>query len=160
VEKGWTITGGGSVVSLVLWLTIFMVPLGGFTADRIKGKGLLIAVSTLISALLLFAASRTNYPLAVLIAFGLIGAFPAGAMMALPASVLKVHNRAGGMAIFYTVFYLSMSLGPVIAGGLAGYTGRVAIALDFGAGLLVACPVLLAIFMTLRQGSAAEEIAV
>jgi MFS family permease len=161
MEKGWSITSGGSIVSLVLWLTILMVPLGGVTADRIKGRGgWLIAVTTVVAAILLFAASRTTYPVTVLIAFGLIGAFPAGAMMALPASVLKAHNRAGGMAVFYTVFYLSMSLGPLIAGQLAGYTGRAATALDFGAGLLIACPILLGIFLFLREGAVANEITI
>ncbi len=46
MEQGWTITSGGSIISLVLWLTIFTIPLGGLVADRIKSKGLLIAVST------------------------------------------------------------------------------------------------------------------
>jgi MFS family permease len=160
IEQGWAITSSGSAISLVLWLTIFTVPLGGYTADRVRSKGVLIAASTVLAALLMFAASRTSYPLAVLVAFGLICGFPAGAMMALPASVLKPQNRAGGMGIFFTVFYLAMSLGPVIAGRLAGYTGRAATALDFGAGLLVACPIVLAGFMVLREGALADEIAV
>jgi MFS family permease len=160
LEQGWAITSSGSAISLVLWLTIFTVPLGGYTADRVRSKGVLIAASTVLAALLMFAASRTSYPLAVLVAFGLICGFPAGAMMALPASVLKPQNRAGGMGIFFTVFYLAMSLGPVIAGRLAGYTGRAATALDFGAGLLVACPIVLAGFMVLREGALADEIAV
>ena len=160
IEQGWAITSSGSVISLVLWLTIFTVPLGGYTADRVRSKGVLIAASTVVAALLMFAVPRTGYPLAVLIAFGLICGFPAGAMMALPASVLKPQNRAGGMGIFFTVFYLAMSLGPVIAGRLAGYTGRAATALDFGAGLLVACPIVLAGFMVLREGALANEIAV
>jgi MFS family permease len=81
-------------------------------------------------------------------------------MMALPASVLKPQNRAGGMGIFFTMFYLAMSLGPVVAGRLAGYTGRAATAFDFGAVLLVACPILLAIFMFLREGTVPNEIIV
>jgi predicted MFS family arabinose efflux permease len=160
MEEGWAITSSGSVVSLVLWLTIFTVPLGGFAADRTRAKGLLITASTLLAAILMFAASRTSYPLAVLIGFGLICGLPAGAMMALPASVLKPQNRAGGMGIFFTMFYLAMSLGPVVAGRLAGYTGRAATAFDFGAVLLVACPILLAIFMFLREGTVSNEIIV
>ena len=81
-------------------------------------------------------------------------------MMALPASVLKPENRAGGMGVFFTIFYLAMSLGPIIAGRLAGYTGRAATALDFGAVLLIACPVLLGIFMFVREGSFSDEIIV
>jgi predicted MFS family arabinose efflux permease len=160
LEQGWGITSSGSAISLVLWLTIFTVPLGGFTADRVRSKGVLIAASTVVAALLMFAASRTSYTLTVLIAFGLICGFPAGAMMALPASVLKPQNRAGGMGIFFTVFYLAMSLGPVIAGRLAGYTGRAATALDFGAVLLVACPIVLALFMGLRESRFSNQIAI
>jgi len=121
VEQGW-IAASGSVISLVLWLTIFMVPLGGYRADRVRGKGLLIRASTLLSAIPMFSASRTPYALAILIAFGVIAGFPAGAMMALPASVLNPQNLAGGMAVFYTLFYVTMAHGPVIAGRLAGYT--------------------------------------
>ncbi|MBV9065421.1 MAG: MFS transporter, partial [Methylobacteriaceae bacterium] len=32
VEQGWAIASSGSVISLVLWLTIFTVPLGGLAA--------------------------------------------------------------------------------------------------------------------------------
>jgi MFS family permease len=74
--------------------------------------------------------------------------------------VLKPQNRSGGMAVFFTLFYLAMSLGPIIAGRLAGYTGRAATAFDFGAALLAACPILLGVFMVLRQGSVADEIAI
>jgi MFS family permease len=159
VEQGWTITAAGSLVSLILWVTIFMVPLGGFAADRIGNKGLVITVTTVAAAVLLLAASRTGYRVAVLIAFGVIGAFPAGAMMSLPASVLKPHTRVGGMAVFYTIFYITMGIGPVIAGALASYTGRAATAFDFGAALLLACPALVFAFTWLRQSSPAPEIA-
>ncbi|MBV8848761.1 MAG: MFS transporter [Methylobacteriaceae bacterium] len=158
IDKGWTITASGFVISLVLWLTIITVPLGGFVADRMRSRGLLIAASTLLGAALMFAASRTSYPLAVLIAFGLVCGLPAGAMMALPTSVLKPQTRASGMGIFFTLFYLAMSLGPVIAGRLAGYTGRAATALDFGAVLLIACPIALALFAALREGTLSNEI--
>jgi hypothetical protein len=55
---------------------------------------------------------------------------------------------------------LSMSLGPLIAGQLAGYTGRAATALDFGAGLLIACPILLGLFVFLREGDVVKEVAI
>ena len=160
MADGWTITSGGFIISLVLWLTILTVPLGGFAADRIRGKALFITISTIGAAALMFSASRTANPVPYLIGLGLVCGLPAGAMMALPASVLKPQNRSGGMAVFFTLFYLAMSVGPIIAGRLAGYTGRAATALDFGAALLVACPVLLALFVTLRDSTMANEIIV
>jgi MFS family permease len=160
MADGWTITSGGFIISLVLWLTILTVPIGGFAADRIRGKALFITTSTIGAAALMFSASRTANPVPCLICLGLVCGLPAGAMMALPASVLKPQNRSGGMAVFFTLFYLAMSIGPIIAGRLAGYTGRAATALDFGAALLVACPVLLALFVTLRDSTMANEIIV
>lgn len=64
------------------------------------------------------------------------------------------------MAIFFTLFYVAMSFGPVIAGRLAGYTGRAATTLDFGAALLAACPILLGLFVKLRDDTFANEIVV
>ena len=53
-----------------------------------------------------------------------------------------------------------MAIGPVIAGWLAGYTGRAATAFDFGAALLLACPILLLLFTWMRQSAAIAEIAI
>ena len=36
VERGWTIAQAGSAISIVLWIAVFSVPLGGFLADRFK----------------------------------------------------------------------------------------------------------------------------
>jgi hypothetical protein len=47
------------------------------------------------------------------------------------------------MGIFYTLYYATMMLGPVVAGALAKWTGGAASALDFGAAALLACPLLL-----------------
>ena len=159
MEQGW-IAASGSVISLVLWLTIFMVPLGGYTADRVRGKGLLIRASTLLSAILMFSASRTPYALAILIAFGVIAGLPAGAMMSLSRLGAEPAEPAGrDRGILHAVLRHD--------GPRAGHRrpscrlyGRAATAFDFNAILLVACPVLLAIFMNLRQGLVAKEIAI
>ena len=34
VERGWSIAAAGSTISIVLWLAVLSVPLGGFLADR------------------------------------------------------------------------------------------------------------------------------
>jgi hypothetical protein len=41
------------------------------------------------------------------------------------------------------VFYASMMLGPIVAGALAKWAGSATAAFDFGAAVIVACPVLL-----------------
>jgi MFS family permease len=154
--RAWSIESSSSAVSLMLWLTIFSVPLGGFLADRIGRKGLLIVASTLVAAALMLAISRAPDPLLILVCLGLVSGLPAGAMMALPASVLGPPNRAVGMALFFTLFYLAMAIGPALAGLIASYAGRASAALDFGAFLLAVCPLLLLAF---RAASGREEVA-
>ena len=60
--------------------------------------------------------------------------------------VLQPATRAIGMGMFYTLYYGAMMLGPVIAGAAAKWTGSAGAALDFGAAVLVACPLLLLVF--------------
>ena len=66
--------------------------------------------------------------------------------MSLPARVLSPSTRAIGMGIFYTIYYATMMLGPIIGGAAAKWTGSAAAAFDFGAIVIAACPVLLWVF--------------
>jgi MFS family permease len=63
--------------------------------------------------------------------------------MSLPARVLRPATRAIGMGLFFTVFYASMMLGPIVAGACAKWAGSAAAAFDFGAAAILACPALL-----------------
>ena len=61
--------------------------------------------------------------------------------MSLPARVLQPATRAIGMGVFYTVYYAAMMLGPVVGGACAKWAGSAAAAFDFGAAMILACPV-------------------
>ena len=63
--------------------------------------------------------------------------------MSLPARVLQPATRAIGMGLFYTMYYAAMMLGPVFGGACAKWFGSAAAAFDFGAAVLLACPVIL-----------------
>lgn len=143
VERGWSIPVAGSTISFALWLAVVSVPLGGFLADRSGRPSFVLTAGCIVSAMLVMALSRSNAIIAIILALGMINGLPAGPMMSLPARVLRPETRAIGMGIFYTLYYGTMMLGPVIAGALAKWAGSAAAALDFGAALLLACPVLL-----------------
>ena len=145
VERGWSITAAGSTASIVLWLALPSVPLGGFLSDRTGRPDVVLVVGCLSSALLLLLASRLD-PLHLFIALGIVGGLPAGAIMSLPARVLEPGTRAIGMGIFYTVFYTGMAIGPVIGGWLATLAGTAGAAFDFGAATLAACLLSLSLF--------------
>jgi MFS family permease len=143
VEHAWSITAAGSAVSIVLWLSVLSVPLGGFVSDRIKRPQAVVVGGSILFALLMLALPRTSAVIPVVIALGLISGLPAGPILSLPASVLKPETRAIGMGVFYTAYYGAMMLGPVIGGACAKWAGSAAAAFDFGAAMLLVCPLLL-----------------
>ena len=143
VERGWSITTAGSTISIVLWLTVFSVASGGFLADRIGRPELIIVAGCIVFAMLMILLPRSGAVIAVTIALGLVCGLPAGSIMSLPARVLQPATRAIGMGLFFTVYYAGMMLGPAIAGACAKWAGSAGAALDFGAAVVLACPVIL-----------------
>ena len=145
-EHGWSIAAAGSAISIVLWIAVVSVPLGGLVADRSNRPQAVLILGCLLFALLMVALPRTDAVIAVVIALGLISGQPAGPLLSLPARVLQPATRAIGMGVFYTVYYGAMMLGPVIAGAAANRSGSAGAALDFGGAVLIACPLLLLAF--------------
>jgi len=143
VERGWSISAAGSVISIVLWLAVVSVPLGGFLADRSGRPDFLLVGGCILFAVAMIALPRSDAVVGIVTALGLISGQPAGPILSLPARVLRPETRAIGMGIFYTLYYATMMLGPVVAGACAKWTGNAASAFDFGAAVLLACPVLL-----------------
>jgi MFS family permease len=153
VERGWTIAGAGSVTSIVLWLSVVSVALGGFAADRLKRPQTILVAGSIVFAALMLLLAHTGIIIPIVIAIGLISGLPAGPIMSLPARVLQPATRAIGMGIFYTVYYAAMMLGPMIGGGAARSTGSAAAAFDIGAVVLVACPLLVLLFNRIAQAA-------
>jgi predicted MFS family arabinose efflux permease len=140
VERGWSIPAAGSATSIVLWLAALSVPLGGFLADWSKRPDLILVAGCIVFAMLLLVAPRNAAVTASFVALGIVCGLPAGPIMSLPARVLEPGTRAIGMGLFYTVYYAGMMLGPALAGRYAASAGTASGAFDFGAAMLLACP--------------------
>jgi MFS family permease len=143
VERGWSISAAGSATSIVLWLGLLSVPAGGYLADRTGRPQFILVVGCIMTAVLTVALPRSGAVISTVVVFGLLSGLAAGPMMSLPARVLAPSTRAIGMGLFYAVYYGVMMLGPALAGACAKWAGSAAAAFDFGAALIVACPVLL-----------------
>jgi MFS family permease len=143
VERGWSITAAGSAISIVLWLTVLSVASGGFLADRIARPEFIIVAGSMVFAVLMITLARSDAVVAATVALGLTCGLPAGSIMSLPARVLQPATRAIGIGLFFTVYYAGMMLGPVLAGVCAKWTGSAGAALDFGAAMILACPIIL-----------------
>ncbi len=159
VERGWSIAQAGSAISIALWLTVFSVPFGGFLADRLQCPQGVLVVGSFAAAGLMLCFAHTGAVLVTVIALGLIAGQPAGPVMSLPARVLSPATRAIGMGIFYTIYYGTMMLGPIIGGAASKWAGSTAAAFDFGALVIAACPLLLWVF-NLVAASRAPAVAV
>ncbi|MBR1192375.1 CynX/NimT family MFS transporter [Bradyrhizobium sp. AUGA SZCCT0160] len=146
VERGWSIAAAGSAISIVLWIAVFSVPFGGFLADRTGRPQTILVAAALVCAMLMILLPRTSAVVLTVAALGLICGQPAGPIMSLPARVLQPATRAIGMGLFFTVFYAAMMLGPFVGGSLAKWTGTAATAFDFGAAMVLLCPLLLWMF--------------
>jgi MFS family permease len=107
----------------------------------------LMAIAILLVAML--GDSRWAIALA-----GLITGVPAGAIMALPAQVLRPENRAAGMGVFFTWYYLAMAMFPAIAGLLRDLSGDPRTPLLFAAALGLVTVGAVAVFAALTRAAA------
>ncbi|MCK5624090.1 MAG: MFS transporter, partial [Alphaproteobacteria bacterium] len=157
--RGMALAAAGAVTSLVSWLVIPALPLGGWLAERIGRPDATMAASFLAIAGLAWAIPFL--PGSVLL-FGLLGlAFgPAGGLiMALPSRVLRPENRAVGMGLFFTVYYVGMGVCPAIAGLLRDLTGDPAAPLFFAGVSILLALAGLAIFRRIAAAAPVPRVA-
>jgi predicted MFS family arabinose efflux permease len=154
VERGWSIPAAGSVVSIVLWISVLAVPCGGLIGDRSGRPQTILVTAAILAAILMLTFSRSDAVVPTVVALGLISGLPAGPIMSLPARVLAPATRAIGMGVFYTVYYASMMLGPVVGGAVAKWAGNAGAAFDFGAATMLLFPVVLWAFNRIAPAAA------
>jgi MFS family permease len=119
-ERGWSNSAASSVTGVALWMVAVSVPLGGIIADRTGRRNLVLVAGLLAFAVMLVIAARAEAVFVMFILLGLVGGLSAGPIMSLPSAVLQVETRAVGMGIFFTLFYISVVLGPLVGGRPCG----------------------------------------
>jgi predicted MFS family arabinose efflux permease len=154
-ERGWSVAAAGSITSIVLWLVVISIPVGGILADRTQ-RHVAVLVSGLCGfAAMLLIAARTDAVIVAFVALGLASGISAGSIMSLPTRVLLPETRAVGMGVFYTLFYLVVVLAPWIGGYAASITGSSRVTFDVGAVMLLSCCAALWLFQRLARSSTA-----
>lgn len=152
-EKGYAASTAASQVSIVLWVTILAIPVGGLVAARQATAGVLIIACLLIAAALMLLFPRTDANVGLLVVIGIVSGLPGAAVMSLPSRVLDAQARAIGMGIFYSVYYGIMLAFPAIQGMLARYAGSAAVTFDSAAVALLGALPMLALFLVLARRS-------
>ena len=91
-------------------------------------------------------ASRTVNVVPAFALLGMVCGLAAGPILSVPSRVLEPETRAVGMGLFYTVYYIGMMIGAALGGRYAAWAGTAEAAFDFGAAMLLACPIILWVF--------------
>ena len=156
-EFGFSPLAAASLPSYALWIIMVSVPLGGYLVERVGRRDAAIilccAVTGVVLALLAF-----NFASPLLCAvFGVVMGVPAGAVIALPARVLRPADRAAGLGVFFTAYYALMALGPLLAGWLREASGTAAAALLLAAALFLAISPLHLLFQRLATAKPVAE---
>ena len=152
-STGYTMAEAGSLVSVVTWIAIPAVQLGGYIAERVRRPNLIMVTCFLGIGLAICLLPYWPYPLALFLALGLLFGPPAGIIMALPAEVLRPENRAPGMGIFSTCLYGVGAALSALAGLSRDLTDNPAAPLLFGGMLLFVTIVILGLFRAFQGRS-------
>lgn len=123
LEQGATVTQASQTVSLMSWIALIAIPLGGYMAGRLQlPTGIMVlslAVSLVVVGLLAQAdASALNFAL-----FGFAFALATPIVATLPAEILRPESRGAGLSLFYGWFYAGSAALPMVAGTVADRSG-------------------------------------
>jgi predicted MFS family arabinose efflux permease len=156
IERGWSAASASSLASLVMWLCLPLILLGGHVADRTGRYDLVIGGTALLTALLMAAMPVLPGPIPILILVGVIWGAPAGPIMAMP-QVLPAQERAAGFGIFFTVYYAYMAAVPAAAGLILDLSGDSRLPLLFAAAVMASTAPILWLFRWRATGLGAPD---
>jgi predicted MFS family arabinose efflux permease len=145
---GYAVTATGSIVSMVTWISIFSVQLGGYISEKISHPNIILITCFAGISVAMLILPFCSFSIALFIWLGFIFGPPAGIIMALPAEVLQPENRAAGMGVFYTCYYGGMMAMTSLAGYSRDLTQNAAAPLLFGGICLIIAIVILVVFRT------------
>lgn len=135
MERGLSTARAGFFVSWASLILIGSLPLGGYFTDRTRRLDLFIVIGSVASAIACLMVPLWGPPLLWVVFFGLAVGVPTGAVIALPADVLRRESRNTGFGVFYTVYWIGMAFMPPLAGYLLDATGGATVPIWLG-GLL------------------------
>jgi MFS family permease len=151
IEKGYTAFEALSVTSLFMWAALVAGPLGGRVMEVLGHITSTIMVMTAVGAAALVSIIYADMPEISFLALGLFLSIPIGALMSLSSEAVNAANRGPGLGIFFTWYYLGMTLAPILAGWTLDITGSVGAPLIMAAVMLMMVILLVGLFRLLQK---------
>ena len=138
VAGGYGATQAASVISIASWVMILSVTVAGRIAARSGRHATVLCVCLAVGIVSLLLLPHGAWAVPLSLAFGLFGAAPAGIVMSLTAQSMAPQRRAFGMGVFFSLYFVIMTIAPPVAGWLFDRTGKPFTAILFAAGLFAA----------------------
>ena len=146
LEAGTSIAEAGLVVSLMSWVFMFSLPLGGYLATRYAAPNIVMVLGLLGTVIVGGMIPYTSLPMVTFALFGIALAVAVPVLASLAAEVLRPENRGPGFGIYYIWYYAGSAFLPVVGGYLMDATGSAAASFLFAAAMMFACLLLLGLF--------------
>lgn len=125
------------VLAVATWSNLPATVLGGVLAGRF-GTARVFTVGTAAGLLAVAGPAAADWPLLWAALFGTAASLHAGVIVALGTLSARPENRAVGMGLFYTTYYVGCTLFPALCGRAADAAGTPAGALLAAAALAAA----------------------
>jgi cyanate permease len=126
VGQGMSAQLAGALVSLIAFATVPVGPIGGWVVGRLPSPVQGIAGGIALAAVAMVFLAQGVAPAVLLVAAGVALGTVAGPIVALPGAVLAPGHRAVGMGLFWTTYFVPMTLLPPLAGLARDLTGAAA----------------------------------
>ncbi len=139
IDRGIPHTTAALVISLLSWLLIVIIPLGGYLTDRTGKKDLMFWGGCLAAAAAI-AMVPVMDPVELWVVLSAVLGLTVGMVMALPGEVLSAKSRSTGLGLYYTMYYVGTGVLPAIAGWIQDTTGSAALVIWFSAACLALAP--------------------
>ncbi len=123
VAGGTPALTAAAIISVASYVMMGSGIICGQVADRTKRYDLLLYIGMASAIVALILLPRSGMALLSSLMFGLLGMAPAGIIMALVGQAMRPENRAFGMGIFFSIYFLVTAPAPTIAGWLFDRSG-------------------------------------
>ena len=123
VEHGTAGTDAAQVVSIISWVFLFALPLGGWLSTHYKAPNLVMIIGLIGSVIIALVIPFVGVPSLTFGLFGIAFAIATPAIASLPTEILRSANRATGFGIYYIWYYAGSALLPPVGGLLKDATG-------------------------------------
>lgn len=146
IERGVAITEANALVSLMSWVCIVALPLGGYLATRCRVPNVVMAGGLVASIALGALIPFVPYPFAFFVLLGTTLGLATPVVGSLAAEVLKPSVRGPGFGIYYLWYFGGMPVLLALAGLLRDWTGTATTSLAFATCMLLCCLALAGVF--------------